>query len=82
MPVFRGKDTQYRDYATLYVIWSANQFKKMAELIEQKDHLTKVDADAFNGYIAAYNKQNSKLLEAYNRAGNTFQATYIPVFND
>lgn len=86
VPAFRGKDTQYRDaardYAKFYVIWSANQFRKMTELLEQKDHLTKVDADAFNGYIAIYNKQNSKLLEAYNRAGNTFQATYIPVFND
>ncbi|TGE24288.1 hypothetical protein E5K00_03475 [Hymenobacter aquaticus] len=86
IPAFRGKDTQYRDavrdYAKFYVIWSGNQFKKMTELLEQKDHLTKVDADAFNGYIAAYNKQNHKLLEAYNNAGNTFQATYIPVFND
>ncbi|WBO86154.1 LIC11966 family surface protein [Hymenobacter yonginensis] len=86
VPAFRGKDTQYRDatrdYAKFYLIWSANQFKKMTELIENKDKLTKVDVDTFNGYIKAYNAQNSKLMDAYNRAANNFQAAYIPVFND
>ncbi|UOQ71037.1 LIC11966 family surface protein [Hymenobacter cellulosilyticus] len=86
VPAFRGKDTQYRDaardYAKFYIIWTGNQFKKMTELLEQKDRLTKTDADAFNGYITAFNKQNHKLVEAYNNAGNTFQAAYIPVFND
>ena len=86
VPAFRGKDLQYRDaardFAKFYLIWTGNQFKQMTELMEQKDHLTKHDADTFNGFIAAYNAQNHKLLEAYNRAGNNFQSTYIPVFND
>ncbi|SNR29250.1 LIC11966 family surface protein [Hymenobacter mucosus] len=83
---FRGKDAQYRDAARnlvkFYAGFAANQAAQMKELLERKDSFTKADADKFNGFITVYNTQNQKLATAYNQAGNNFQATYIPVFND
>ncbi|MDF7811689.1 hypothetical protein [Hymenobacter sp. YC55] len=83
---FRGKDAQYRDAARnlvkFYAAFAANQAAQMKVLMERKDSFTKADADKFNGFISLYNSQNQKLSTAYNQAGNNFQATYIPVFND
>jgi len=83
---FRGKDAQYRDAARnlvkFYAAFAANQATQMKVLMERKDSFTKADADKFNGFISLYNSQNQKLSTAYNQAGNNFQATYIPVFND
>ncbi|GAB3223032.1 hypothetical protein GCM10027346_01610 [Hymenobacter seoulensis] len=83
---FRGKDAQYRDAARnlvkFYAAFSANQATQMKDLMERKDRLTKAEADKFNGFITMYNSQNQKLVVAYNQAGNNFQSTYIPVFND
>jgi hypothetical protein len=83
---FRGKDAQYRDAARnlvkFYGAFATNQAAQMKELMEHKDRLTKVEADKFNGFINTYNSQNQKLIAAYNQAGNNFQSTYIPVFND
>lgn len=83
---FRGKDAHYRDAARnlvkFYAAFAANQAAQMKELLERKDGFSKADADKFNGFINLYNTQNQKLATAYNQAGNNFQATYIPVFND
>ncbi|RSK33134.1 LIC11966 family surface protein [Hymenobacter metallilatus] len=83
---FRGKDAQYRDAARnlvkFYAAFAANQAAQMKALLDRKNDLTKLEADKFNGIIGYYNTQNQKLAQAYNQAGNTFQATYIPVFND
>ena len=83
---FRGKDAHYRDAARnlvkFYAAFAANQAAQMKVLMERKDSFTKADADKFNGFINLYNSQNQKLSAAYNQAGSTFQATYIPVFND
>ncbi|MBD2769019.1 hypothetical protein IC235_14090 [Hymenobacter sp. BT664] len=83
---FRGKDVAYRnaarDVANLYVVMCTNQFVKIAELLKQKDHLTKADAQAINGNINAYNTQNQKFNEAYNRTSAAFMDTYVPVMND
>ncbi|TGD80240.1 LIC11966 family surface protein [Hymenobacter wooponensis] len=83
---FRGKDAQYRDAARnlvkFYGAFATNQAAQMKELMERKDRLTKAEADKFNGFINTYNSQNQKLSTAYNQAGNNFQSTYIPVFND
>jgi hypothetical protein len=83
---FRGKDAQYRDAARnlvkFYADFATNQAAQMKVLLERKDSFTKADADKFNGFINVYNSQNQKLATAYNQAGNNFQATYIPVFND
>lgn len=83
---FRGKDAQYRDAARnlvkFYAEFANNQAAQMKTLLERKDSFTKADADKFNGFINVYNSQNQKLSTAYNQAGNNFQATYIPMFND
>jgi hypothetical protein len=83
---FRGKDVAYRnaarDLANMYVVMCANQFVQVAELMKQKDRLTKVDAQTINGHINAYNTQNQKFNEAYNRTSAAFMDTYVPVMND
>jgi hypothetical protein len=83
---FRGKDPQYRDAARnlvkFYGAFATNQAAQMKELLERKDRFTKADADKFNGFINTYNAQSQKLVASYNQAGNNFQSTYIPVFND
>ncbi|HEX8330475.1 MAG TPA: hypothetical protein VF629_23285 [Hymenobacter sp.] len=86
VPAFRGKDVAYRnaarDLANLYVVMCANQFVQVAELMKQKDRLTKVDAQTINGHIGTYNTQNQKFNEAYNRTSAAFMDTYVPVMND
>ena len=86
VPAFRGKDVAYRnaarDYANLYVVMCANQFVQVTELLKQKDHLSKVDAQTINAHINAYNTQNQKFHEAYNRTASAFMDTYVPVMND
>ncbi|TGE13945.1 LIC11966 family surface protein [Hymenobacter elongatus] len=86
VPAFRGKDAQYRDAARnlvkLYNSMCTDQFVKMQDLMERKDQLTKADVDSYNKCISFYNTQNQKAVEAYNRAGSTFMAAYVPVFND
>ncbi|MDB5234108.1 MAG: hypothetical protein JWR44_1101 [Hymenobacter sp.] len=86
VPAFRGKDVAYRnaarDFANLYVVMCAQQFVKISELLKQKDHLTKVDAQTINTNINAFNVQNQKFNEAYNRTAAAFMDTYVPVMND
>ncbi|UPL50992.1 LIC11966 family surface protein [Hymenobacter sublimis] len=83
---FRGKDARYRDAARnlvkFYGSFAATQAAQMKPLMERKNQLTKAEADQMNAHINLYNTQNQKLAAAYNQAGNAFQATYIPVFND
>ena len=86
LPGFRGKDVAYRnaarDYANMYVVLCANQFVQMAELMKNKDHLTKTDAQTINGHIATFNQQRQKYNDAYNRNASAFMDTYVPVMND
>lgn len=86
LPGFRGKDVAYRnaarDYANMYVVLCANQFVQMAELMKNKDHLTKTDAQTINGHIATFNQQRQKYNDAYNRTASAFMDTYVPVMND
>ncbi|MBD2721239.1 LIC11966 family surface protein [Hymenobacter armeniacus] len=86
VPAFRGKDVAYRnaarDLANLYVVMCAKQFVQIAELLKNKDHLTKVDAQTINNNINAYNTQNQKFNEAYNKTSAAFMDTYVPVMND
>ncbi|HEX8658311.1 MAG TPA: hypothetical protein VF690_12285 [Hymenobacter sp.] len=86
VPAFRGKDVAYRnaarDVANMYVVLCANQFGQLAELMKRKDQLSKVDVQTFNTHINAYNTQNQKFNEAYNRTSAAFMNTYVPVMND
>ncbi|MCI1187592.1 hypothetical protein MON38_09185 [Hymenobacter sp. DH14] len=86
LPGFRGKDMAYRnaarDYANMYVVLCANQFVQMAELMKNKDHLTKADVQTINGHIATFNQQRQKYNDAYNRTASAFMDTYVPVMND
>ncbi|MBF9220388.1 LIC11966 family surface protein [Hymenobacter ruricola] len=86
VPAFRGKDVAYRnaarDLANLYVVMCAKQFVQIAELLKNKDRLTKVDAQTINANINAYNTQNQKYNEAYNKTSAAFMDTYVPVMND
>lgn len=56
--------------------------EEVAELMKQKDRLTKVDAQTINAHINTYNTQNQKFNEAYNRTAAVFMDTYVPVMND
>ncbi|MDO7852651.1 LIC11966 family surface protein [Hymenobacter convexus] len=86
VPAFRGKDMAYRnaarDFANLYMVMCAKQFVQVAELMKNKDHLTKVDAQTINTHINTFNTQNQKFNEAYNRTSAAFMDTYVPVMND
>ena len=86
LPGFRGKDVVYRnaarDYANMYVVLCANQFVQVAELMKNKDRLTKTDAQTINGHIATFNQQRQKYNDAYNRTASAFMDTYVPVMND
>lgn len=86
LPGFRGKDVAYRnaarDYANMYVVLCANQFVQVAELMKNKDHLTKIDAQTINTHINTFNQQQQKYNEAYNRNAAAFMDTYVPVMND
>ena len=86
LPGFRGKDVAYRnaarDFANMYVVLCANQFMQVAELMKNKDHLTKTDAQTINTHINTYNQQQQKYNDAYNRTASAFMDTYVPVMND
>jgi hypothetical protein len=86
VPAFRGNDVAYRnaarDLANLYVVMCAKEFVQVAELMKQKDRLTKVDAQTINAHINSYNTKNQKFNEAYNRTSAAFMNTYVPVMND
>lgn len=86
LPGFRGKDVAYRnaarDFANMYVVLCANQFMQVAELMKNKDHLTKTDAQTINTHINTFNQQQQKYNDAYNRTAATFMDTYVPVMND
>lgn len=83
---FRGKDARYRDAArnlvNYYAGFATTQAPQIQELLTRQDRFTKADADRMNGLVGGYNTSNTKLVNAYNQAGNAFQAAYIPVFND
>jgi uncharacterized protein YfkK (UPF0435 family) len=86
VPAFRGKDAQYRDAAkalvTFYAGMCEKQFVQLHDLMQRKDQLSKADVTAFNSCINQLNAGGQKYTEAYNRAGSTFMAAYVPVFND
>lgn len=86
VPAFRGKDGQYRDAAKALVGFYAGmcekQFVQLQALMQRKDQLSKADVTAINSYINQLNAGSQKYTDAYNRAGNTFMAAYIPVMND
>ena len=86
LPGFRGKDVAYRnaarDFANMFVVLCANQFVQVAELMKNKDHLTKTDAQTINAHINTFNQQQQKYNDAYNRTASAFMDTYVPVMND
>lgn len=86
VPAFRGKDGQYRDAAKALVGFYAGmcekQFVQLQALMQRKDQLTKADVTAINGYLNQLNTGGQKYSDAYNRAGSSFMAAYVPVFND
>ena len=86
IPAFRGKDVAFRnaarDYANMYVVLCANQFVQVVELLKNKEHLTKTDAQTINAHINTFNVQSHKFNEAYNRTSAAFVDTYVPVMND
>ena len=86
VPAFRDKEVAFRnaarDYANMYVVLCANQFVQIVELMKNKDHLTKTDAQTINAHINTFNVQSHKYNEAYNRNSSAFVDTYVPVMND
>lgn len=86
IPAFRGKDARYRDATRRMVDFygglAANQYVRIQTLLEKKNTLDQSEAKEFNSFAAYYNKESQRIGQDYNQAANTFQATYIPVFND
>lgn len=61
LPGFRGKDVSCRnaarDFANMYVLLCAIQFMQVAELMKNKDYLTKTDAQSINVHFSTLNQQ-------------------------
>ena len=66
----------------MFVVLCANQFVQVAELMKNKDHLTKTDVQTINAHINTFNQQQQKYNDAYNRTASAFMDTYVPVMND
>lgn len=61
LPGFRGKDVACRNaaryFANMYVVLCAIQFMQVAELMKNKDYLTKTDAQSINVHFSTLNQQ-------------------------
>ena len=61
LPGFRGKDVACRNaaryFANMYVVLCAIQFMQVAELMKNKDYLTKTDAQSINAHFSTLNQQ-------------------------